>query len=204
MGEGTTAMGGFVTAALGFPAVLFSFLLIVVIGYWLLALLGAVDADDAVEFDGADGFLAGFGGVPLSISLSLLIAFTWFASLAGTVLLDDLELSTPSRIGFGTGVLAVALVLGTLGTRVIVVPLRRVFGPAKEPSRKDFVGRAAVIRTSSVTHDFGQAEVAAADGSTAIVDVRQAGQGNLTAGSRVVLYDYDPEREFFWVESLDI
>ena len=66
-------MGGFVTAALGFPAVLFSFLLIVVIGYWLLALLGAVDVDD---FDGGDGLLAGFGGVPLSISLSLLIAFT--------------------------------------------------------------------------------------------------------------------------------
>ncbi|WP_255632215.1 hypothetical protein [Amycolatopsis sp. TNS106] len=201
MGEGTTAMGGFVTAALGFPAVLFSFLLIVVIGYWLLALLGAVDVDD---FDGGDGLLAGFGGVPLSLSLSLLIAFTWFASLAGTVLLDDLELSTPSRIGLGIGVLVVALVLGTFGTRVIVVPLRRVFGPAKEPSRRDFVGRAAVIRTSSVTHDFGQAEVAAADGSTAIVDVRQAGEGNLTAGSRVVLYDYDPEREFFWVESLDI
>ncbi|WP_410652911.1 hypothetical protein [Amycolatopsis sp. cmx-4-54] len=201
MGEGTTAMGGFVTAALGFPAVLFSFLLIVVIGYWLLTLLGAVDLD---EFDGGDGLLAGFGGVPLSISLSLLIAFTWFASLAGTVLLDDLELSTPSRIGLGTGVLAVALVLGTLGTRVIVVPLRRVFGPAREPSRRDFVGRVAVIRTSSVTHDFGQAEVAAADGSTAIVDVRQAGEGNLTAGSRVVLYDYDSEREFFWVESLDI
>ncbi len=197
-------MGGFVTAALGFPAVLFSFLLIVVIGYWLLALLGAVDIEDSVEFGGGEGLLAGFGGVPLSISLSLLIAFTWFASLAGTVLLDDLELSTPSRIGFGVGVVAVALVLGTLGTRVIVVPLRRVFGPAKEPSRRDFVGRAAVIRTSSVTHDFGQAEATAADGSSAIVDVRQAGQGNLTAGSRVVLYDYDSEGEFFWVESLDI
>ncbi|GAB3737930.1 hypothetical protein GCM10027598_65760 [Amycolatopsis oliviviridis] len=195
-------MGGFVTAALGFPAVLFSFLLIVVIGYWLLALFGAVDSD-GLDVPG-DGLLAGFGGVPLSLSLSLLIAFTWFASLAGTVLLDDLELSTPSRIGLGVGVLAVALVLGTLGTRVIVVPLRRVFGPAKEPSRRDFVGRAAVIRTSSVTHDFGQAEVAAADGSTAIVDVRQAGRGNLTAGSRVVLYDYDSEGEFFWVESLDI
>ncbi|KZB86910.1 hypothetical protein AVL48_25060 [Amycolatopsis regifaucium] len=196
-------MGGFVTAALGFPAVLFSFLLIVVIGYWLLALLGAVDAD-GFDVPEGEGLLAGFGGVPLSLSLSLLIAFTWFASLAGTVLLDDLELSTPSRIGFGAVVVAVALVLGTLGTRVIVVPLRRVFGPAREPSRMDFVGRAAVIRTSSVTHDFGQAEVAAADGSTAIVDVRQAGEGNLTAGSRVVLYDYDSEGEFFWVESLDI
>jgi multicomponent Na+:H+ antiporter subunit G len=35
-------MGEFVDAALGFPAVLFTFLLVVVVGYWILVLLGAL------------------------------------------------------------------------------------------------------------------------------------------------------------------
>lgn len=186
-------MSGFVTAALAFPAVLFSFLLIVVIGYWVLALVGVLDVED-----GDIGF---FGGVPLPISLSLLVAFSWFLSLVGTVLLDGV--GTPLRVGLGVGVLLAALVLGALGTRLVVVPLRRVFAGVV-PSRQDFVGRVAVVRTSTVTEDFGQAEVAAADGASAIISIRLAGEGNLGLGSRVVIYDYDSAGEFFWVSPLEL
>ncbi|WP_326958818.1 MULTISPECIES: hypothetical protein [unclassified Amycolatopsis] len=186
-------MSGFVTAALAFPAVLFSFLLIVVIGYWVLALVGVLDVED-----GEIGF---FGGVPLPIPLSLLVAFSWFLSLVGTVLIDGV--GTPLRVGLGFGVLVAALVGGALGTRLVVVPLRRVFAGAV-PSRQDFVGRVAVVRTSTVTEDFGQAEVAAADGASAIISIRLAGEGNLGLGSRVVIYDYDSEGEFFWVSPLEL
>jgi hypothetical protein len=186
-------MSGFVTAALAFPAVLFSFLLIVVIGYWVLALVGVLDVED-----GDIGF---FGGVPLPISLSLLVAFSWFLSLVGTVLIDGV--GTPLRVGLGFGVLIAALVGGALGTRLVVVPLRRVFAGAV-PSRQDFVGRVAVVRTSTVTEDFGQAEVAAADGASAIISIRLAGEGNLGLGSRVVIYDYDSAGEFFWVSPLEL
>jgi hypothetical protein len=186
-------MSGFVTAALAFPAVLFSFLLIVVIGYWVLALVGVLDVED-----GDIGF---FGGVPLPISLSLLVAFGWFLSLVGTVLIDGV--GTPLRVGLGFGVLVAALGGGALGTRLVVVPLRRAFAGVV-PSRQDFVGRVAVVRTSIVTEDFGQAEVAAADGASAIISIRLAGEGNLGLGSRVVIYDYDSAGEFFWVSPLEL
>jgi hypothetical protein len=186
-------MSGFVTAALAFPAVLFSFLLIVVIGYWVLALVGVLDVED-----GDIGF---FGGVPLPISLSLLVAFSWFLSLVGTVLIDGV--GTPLRVGLGFGVLVAALGGGALGTRLVVVPLRRAFAGVV-PSRQDFVGRVAVVRTSTVTEDFGQAEVAAADGASAIISIRLAGEGNLGLGSRVVIYDYDSAGEFFWVSPLEL
>jgi hypothetical protein len=186
-------MSGFVTAALAFPAVLFSFLLMVVIGYWVLALVGVLDVED-----GDIGF---FGGVPLPLSLSLLVAFSWFLGLVGTVLIDGVD--TPLRVGLGFGVLIAALVGGALGTRLVVVPLRRVFAGAV-PSRQDFVGRVAVVRTSTVTEDFGQAEVAAADGASAIISIRLAGEGNLGLGSRVVIYDYDSAGEFFWVSPLEL
>jgi hypothetical protein len=55
-----------------------------------------------------------------------------------------------------------------------------------------------------VTHDFGQAEVHAPDGSSAIVQVRQAGDDDLTAGTVALLFAHDADGEFFWVVPLDV
>jgi hypothetical protein len=46
---------------------------------------------------------------------------------------------------------------------------------------------------------FGQAEVTAADGSSALVQVRQNGEYELSAGSTALIYDYDADGEFFFV-----
>jgi hypothetical protein len=191
-------MGEFVSAALGFPAVLFTFLLVVLVGYWLLVLLGALDIDD----DGGD-FLAGlgFGGVPLTIVLSLVVGIGWFVSLVGTVVLSGL--STAARVGLGFVVLVVALVFALFVTRLLVTPLRSVFHADPSASRADFVGRTCVIRTGTVATDFGQAEVRAEDGSTAIVQVRQTGQEDLRAGCLALIYDYDTDGEFFWVAPVE-
>jgi hypothetical protein len=87
-------MGEFVDTALSFPAVLFSFLLVVVVGYWALVLLGGagldvLDADDPTGAGHDAGRLAGLGlgGVPVTVAASPLIAIAWFMSLAGTALL---------------------------------------------------------------------------------------------------------------------
>ncbi|RKS72151.1 hypothetical protein BZB76_4968 [Actinomadura pelletieri DSM 43383] len=216
-------MGEFIDAALGFPTALFTFSLLVVTVYWTVALLGGLgtelpgtggdvgDAFGGAEDGAEDGFVAerlaflGLGGVPVTVVLSLLIALAWFVSLAGTALFDG----TVAR----TLVLPVALVAAWLGTRVTVLPLRRVFQGAVEASLRDFVGLPCVIRTGRVGPDFGQAEVTAADGSSAIVQVRQpamdipvAGLAKdtvegavLTTGSRALIFDFDPEGRFFWV-----
>ena len=99
----------------------------------------------------------------------------------------------------GIGVLVGALFLGLLAARVVAVPLRRLYTTGPEASRSDFVGRECVIRTGRVSGDFGQAEVTAADGSSAIVQVRQTGEHVLAAGHRALIFDYDTDGEFFWV-----
>lgn len=76
--------------------------------------------------------------------------------------------------------------------------------PAAPDSLADFVGRTCVIRTGRVTPTFGQAEVHAEDGSSAIVQVRQTGVDELSAGTVAVLYAFDPEGGFFWVIPTDI
>ena len=212
-------MRAFADAALGFPAVIFSFLLVVVILYWLLVLLGAagldvLDADADLdggsgvdsEAGGIGGALAALrlGGVPVTVVLSLLITLAWFVSLVGTVLLDNAGLATAALAGAGTGVVLVALAAAWLGTSALVLPVRRMLASGRPASRQDFVGRICVIRTGHVSQDFGQAEVTADDGSSAIVQVRQAGNDHLGAGSRAVIYDYDATDEFFWVSPLDI
>ncbi|MET0233868.1 MAG: hypothetical protein ABW224_04440 [Kibdelosporangium sp.] len=191
-------MGEFLQATLAFPAVLLTFLLIVSVGYWLLTLFGAVDADD----DAGDllGSL-GFGGVPLTIVLTLVIVVSWFLSLVGTVVLRDM--ATGPRIGLGAAVLVASLVLALLVARLLVTPLRRIFHSGPGASRADFVGRTCVIRTGSVAVDFGQAEVRAADGSTAVVQVRQTGQDELRAGHTALIYDYDTAGEFFWIAPVE-
>jgi hypothetical protein len=174
---------------LSFPAVLFTPLLIIVVAFWAVVIAGGADPDA----DGGGDLLsfAGFGGVPISVPLSLLVVFAWFGSLAGAVYL-------PAWIA-----LVAALVVAWLLTRAAVVLIGR-FRPPGPESRADFVGRTCVIRTGRVTRTFGQAEVRAPDGSSAIVQVRQAGDDDLHAGTEALLYDFDPEGEFFWVIPSDI
>jgi hypothetical protein len=195
-------MAEFVDAVLGMPTLLFGILLVAVVGYWLLVLVGVVELDEGGTDGGAgglSGLLSGMGlaGPPLTVVASLLVAFAWFISLCVSVLLGRAGVGTGLLAGLG--ILVVAALLAGVLTRLLVVPLRRLFPDVPAPSHVDFVGALCVIRTGTVTVDFGQAEVTAADGSSAIIQVRQTGGDAFAAGDTAVLYDYDAEGGFFWV-----
>nr|WP_203607028.1 hypothetical protein [Streptomyces sp. SID11385] len=68
---------------------------------------------------------------------------------------------------------------------------------------REFVGALCVIRTGWVDVRFGQAEVRATDGSTALVQVRQYEGEELVLGSTGLLYAYEEEQGFFWVAPFD-
>ncbi|MFG1928435.1 hypothetical protein [Cryptosporangium sp. NPDC048952] len=193
-------MGGLLDAAFGFPAVLFTFALVVVVGYWVLVIVGglgvdALDGDGGAEAGGAHGALSaiGLGGVPVSVSLSALIGVAWFGTFVGSAVLGN------DGFLIDVGLLAGALVVAWLATRLVTRPLRRLFPDEKLPSRSDFLGSTCVIRTGRVDAKFGQAEVTADDGSSALVQVRQTGEYELSAGETALIYDYDTDGEFFFV-----
>ncbi|WUH92950.1 hypothetical protein OG900_24450 [Streptomyces sp. NBC_00433] len=146
---------------------------------------------------------AGLGGVPVTVVLSLLVALSWFITLAGSAALRGTHAGGPVRFLIALAVTAAALVGAWSGTWLLVRPLRRLFPDVRPPSREDFVGQVCVIRTGSVTARFGQAEVAAPDGSTAVVQVRQTGEDAFRSGGSALLYAYDPDGEFFWVAPFD-
>ncbi|HEX5567046.1 MAG TPA: DUF1449 domain-containing protein [Streptomyces sp.] len=201
-------MGEFFRVALDFPTVLFSFGLLVVFAYWLLVLVGglgvdALDGGEGIEADvpgtGAAGVFAaaGFGGVPVTVALSLFIAVAWFGTLSGTALTEGI---LPRLL-----VLPAALLTAWLVTRLLVRPLRRLTRREAGTSRRELVGRMCVIRTGHVGPRFGQAEITADDGSTVLVQVRAEGTDavGLNAGSTALVFDYDADGEFFRVAPYD-
>ncbi|MFF8957835.1 hypothetical protein [Streptomyces sp. NPDC014894] len=187
-------MDGFLDAALGFPTVLFTAALVVVLVFWLLVAVGAA-GHDSFDADLDSGPLS-VGGVPVSVTVSLTVALGWFLSLAGCVLLAGAEGSW--RL-LKVPLLPVVLLLAWWLTRIAVRPIGSLFPDEPPPSRQDFIGLSCVIRTGRVGEDFGQAEVRARDGSTALVQVRQNGTGELALGATGLLYAYDEAGEFFWV-----
>ncbi|MFF2326577.1 MULTISPECIES: hypothetical protein [unclassified Streptomyces] len=197
-------MQEFLNAATAFPAVLFGAALVVVVFFWLLVLAGAADHH---SFDGdLDTGTAGIGGVPVTVSVSVMVVVGWFTSLTGTVLLHRSGVTGLVRAGLAVAVFAGALLIAWAVMRLSARWVRRRFADQPPPSRQDFLGRVCTIRTGSVSSDFGQAEVAAADGSTAIVQVRLLGPADaavLTSGSTGLLYAYEDEGEFFWVSPYD-
>lgn len=205
-------MTEFIGAALSFPAVIFSFALVVVIGYWAVALLGGIGIDVLdTDFDtdtdtgdgsaGVGGFLAGIGlgGVPVTVVLSLMISISWFGSLVGTVILDQFELSTPLLVALGLVAIAAAVVIAWLLTALVTMAIRRNLPQIRESSRQDFIGKVCVIKTPPLGNDLGQAEITSHDGSSANITVRQTGSDVFTAGGTALIFDYDSDGEFFWI-----
>ncbi|NUU23481.1 MAG: hypothetical protein HOV68_18520 [Streptomycetaceae bacterium] len=194
-------MGEFVAAVLSFPAMVFTFALVVVTAFWLCVLIGAIDHDAFEHGGSSDAF--GLGGVPLTIAVSLLVSLAWALSVVGGVLLGRTDLSSAAHAALATGVLLLAVASAWTVTRVLVRPLRHLFPDEPGPSRHDFVGLTCVIRTGWVDLGFGQAEVTARDGTSALVQVRQTGMDELGSGSTGLLYAYDDAGEFFWVAPFD-
>ncbi|WP_419992719.1 hypothetical protein [Streptomyces boninensis] len=207
-------MGAFVAAALGFPAVVFTYALLVVVGYWLFALASGLIEEGSGEVAGGaggdGGGLAGLpgalglGGVPVTVSLSVVVAVGWFAALAAGVGIDAAGFSGPSAWLTGVVGLAAALMAGWGAARGVAVPLRRLTADATPPTRADLVGQLCTVRTSTVDECFGQAEAYAHDGSTAIVQVRAEPDAGLTAGRIALIFDYDADGEFFRVAPFDL
>ncbi|MFE9687186.1 hypothetical protein [Streptomyces sp. NPDC006285] len=128
-------MRTFSEAATGFPSLLFTAALIVVLGFWLLVACGAVRAD---SFDSdADLGAWGLGGVPVAVALSVLTAFAWLLSLSAVVLLDA---AVPADVVVGLAKLAVpaaAPVAAWHMTRLFVRPLHRLFPDEPGASQTD-------------------------------------------------------------------
>ncbi|WP_017626057.1 hypothetical protein [Nocardiopsis chromatogenes] len=204
---------GFFDAVLAFPTVLFSVPLPVVFAYWLTALLGVLDIgllDGDADGEGSPGGLAGvltavgLGGMPATVSLSLLVAFAWFTALVGNVVIDSLGLSTPVVVIASLLVLLIAVMVAWGAVSGVAVGVRRLLpGTARVRTGRDLVGRTCTVRTGRVDDGFGQGEVVFDDGSSMTVQVRTIGGELLSSGDTALIFDHDTDGGFYRISRFD-
>lgn len=194
-------MSAFLAAALSLPTVIFTVLLGFFLVYSLLTLLGALDMEwldgllgiDDVNDSVLEGGLNSLGvtGIPLTIFAGVSSIFAWMISLAA---MKFLPASPLIQIGVGIGAAAVGLFIGSRAVR----PFRSFFSTAPAPTRKELVGKIAVIRSLHVNDSLGTAEI-----GDLVADVRCFRDNDLTVGSKAIVYDYDSDQGTYHVGPID-
>lgn len=190
----------FLQTALTFPTVLYSLLLTVSAGYWLLAATGLVDADGPDALLGGDGGAGaasgaaamvaklGLGGVPLMVVVTT-FSFTAWLGTYFVQLLALRHLPDGVRTLAGIGTLLAMLVPAVAVTSVLLRPVGRALSrlrPAAEPS---LLGQTGVVITPTLSASYGQATLD--DGGAGLVlQVRHDDPHPLRRGDRIVLIEY--------------
>lgn len=204
-----------------FPTAIFTFVLGVAVLYWIFALFGFVEIDaldvDVPELDGQmslnaqgehtfaemfSGLLMklGLNGVPLTIVIS-------FIALAGWMISYYISLFSVTLFGYGwiryiTGIpiFFASLYAAVLVTAQVIKPLRKFFAKAEQQIQKVILGQTAVVRSSRVDKDFGEAFLDDG-GAGLILKVRATNDVQFHHGDKVVLLEYDPNKNIYRVIS---
>jgi len=204
-----------------FPTAIFTFVLGIAVLYWIFALFGFVEIDaldvDVPELDGQmslnaqgehtfaemfSGLLMklGLNGVPLTIVIS-------FIALAGWMISYYISLFSVTLFGYGwiryvTGIpiFVASLYVAVLLTAQVIKPLRKFFAKAEQQIQKVILGQTAVVRSSKVGRDFGEAFLDDG-GAGLILKVRTTNDVNFYCGDKVVLLEYDANKNIYRVIS---
>lgn len=191
----------------------FSLVFLLVVLYWLLALIGILD-HDTLDFCGdvdvdihggghatpdghLDGHLDGHdsimnhlgrflhvGDAPVTVILSLLITFMWSFSM-----LLNFYFNKGDSLLLGFGYLIPNFVVSITLTGIAVIPAAALFKKlnGNEIVKKDAVGELCEIITSQVDHESGQAEVKTG-GAPITVNARTVSKDEiLTKGQKAVV-----------------
>lgn len=218
-------MAEFLSIISGFPTVIYTVLLGIILVYWLLAILGAIDIDvldvdvdmdididvdleaDASSVSGLTGLLSTLGltGPPVTVILSLLIVLSWLFSYFSSAYLLVLFPGEILKYLAGTVLLVVSFALAIPVTAQVIKPLRGLFVVHSAKSKSHFVGSTCKVSSLEVTDKFGQAQID--DGEAGIIiSVRAKMPNTIKKGDKTVVISYDegkgtyevvPEEEFF-------
>ncbi|MFO6422666.1 hypothetical protein [Motilimonas sp. KMU-193] len=198
-------MSMFLNLAFSFPTAIFTAFVLLFSLYWLATVIGMTEIE-MLDFDVDDSFLDFSGlmaklkldGVPVTIALSLLFYFSWVVSL---IIQNQLnQLVEPGLAYYGLGAIAMlfSLLIGDVIASQCVKPLRKVFRDQEVLSKQDLVGQVAIVRSTSVTDSFGEANFN--DGGAGIIIKIRAHQPNqLNRGDSVLLVEYLREQDSYIV-----
>lgn len=185
-------MNEFLQTVLGFPTLLYSVALGVLLCYWLLAAKGLVDAFGDFHLDDLSGLFArlGLDGVPLTVILTVLAIFGWLQTYFVQLLLLSPMPPGALRTLLGASAALLALLPATVLTALTLRPLRRlILRLTQSQAPRPLLGQIATIRSASVSASHGQADFDDG-GAGLILQVRDFDNISLRHGDRVVLLEF--------------
>lgn len=200
--------------------ILLTLLLGLVVCYWLLVILGALDFDTDLPDAGADvdvdgdghhahkgmstggfwltlGRIFGFTQVPLIVWLSFMVLFMWFFSMLSNHLWNP-EADT-SRAFL---LLLPVLIASTLTTRIITYPIARVFKAMNDTDSEaeEVIGRFGLVCSIEADETYGQLEIAC-QGAPLLINVRTLpGAPTLKKGDRAKVISPGPDNAYYHIE----
>ena len=201
-------MGNVLQASVELPTLVFTALLCIAAGLWVLSLIGVLD----IEADAADGLLddvlepLNLSEVPTTVLLTVFALAGWFVSVLASVFLLD------GRSGSALLVLALLVGIAAAGAGLaftvwIAPTLASIFVTAVAPSKRDLIGRIAEVRSGTVTATAGRGETEWPDGTVSTVDIRVnehvgLAPGELQRGDRAFIIDWNEATDDFIVDRI--
>ena len=194
-----------------FPTVFFTLLLMLCILFWFVSVLGFVDID-FLDIDGPDAdatgpdalagilFKLGLNGVPVTIILTLIALIGWTISYYVVHFFFGIIPDGILRYAAGLPVFLGSAYVAIMLTAQIIKPLRPLFKKATRNTVKQILGQTAIVRTSRVDKDFGEASLEDG-GAGLIIKVRARSDDNFGKGDRVVLLEHNKEMNTYIVVS---
>lgn len=203
-------------------------LLGLVVLYWLLVIVGAVDMDLEVDADAGDAGDMGshhvstggtvgagvggggrvgrhkwldFSGVPLNISGSILAIFFWLGSLWGNYYLNGT--SGNRSVGMAILLLFPNGIVSLLLTRVAIIPLQKLFRKMQEFSTEVevVVGREGRVVSAKVDERYGQVEVPTKSVPLLINARVSPGEEVLEKGTQVLIHAAIEDGHYYLVKA---
>lgn len=217
-------MDVFLVNVVSFPVIVYTFLLFVMVFYWILAFVGILDielldADVDLEFDqdfdlnmdlgtdvetpnlsGITGFMLRWGltGIPVTVVVSLLILFSWMICYFIVSIFYSYIPWESLKTLIGIAVLIFSFLLSVPLTAKLIRPFKGIFVTHSAVSKVALIGKVCLVKTGSVTETFGQGEMEDG-GAGMILDVRADKALGIKKGDTVVLIEYDSEDGSFTV-----
>ncbi len=187
-----------------FPIVAFTVPLMIMIVFWIIALLGAIDIeilDGSGDTESSEGtgssFLESLGldGVPLTVAITLIelygFVFAYLAKKYISPLFDGVITATATGLIIVVLAFVVAIPLAAISSK----HMRQFFTTHEAIQKSELIGTVCTVTTQTVTESFGQAR--AEDGM--IYSVRTSPGEVIPGGSLVVLIDFDKEKDIYIV-----
>ncbi len=206
-------------AAISHNQILLSLLLALVVLYWLLVILGALDfetdlVDDLTDGDGdvhhghgvntggawlTAGRFFGFSEVPIVVWASFMILFMWFFSLALNQKWNPEADTVQALILLLPNLIASAIV-----TKLVTIPVAKLFKAMTDADTEaeEVVGRTGTVVSMEADETYGQLQIAA-NGAPLLINVRtQSGAVIFKKGDSAKVSAAGPDNNFYFIEPI--